>query len=71
MLRNQSGYFIKKKITSIGEINKKEEKCIARSHLINAAGEPCYFKFTTPSCLHFKMLLDEYDPPSGIYKPID
>jgi hypothetical protein len=62
--------FYAKKFTTIGKINQEEEKCIAHSHLINAAWELCYFKFTTPGRL-FKMLLDEYKPPLEIYKPID
>lgn len=43
---------------------------MAHRHLIKGAWQACYIKFITPGCLR-KVFLDECNPPSEIYKPID
>lgn len=52
-------------------INQKAEKCTPHYHLIDAAGEPCNSQLSIPSRRQFKMLPDDYNPPSETYKPID
>ena len=61
------------KNTTMGEIriNQKAEKCTPHYHLIDAAGEPCNSQLSIPSRRQFKMLPDDYNPPSETYKPID